>query len=186
MACSLLAVSSLLTNVGFASEPFIGQVKWFAGNFAPRGYAFCDGQLLPIAQNQALFSILGTTYGGDGRTSFALPDLRGRIPMHAGAAPGLTPRTLGEKGGQEEVTLNTTEMPSHNHIANGSSATGSSNLVDDRALAGIRRGYNSAADTAMDSSVVSNTGGSQSHNNMPPYSNIKCIIALVGLYPPRN
>jgi microcystin-dependent protein len=109
-------------------DPFIGEIIMFAGTFAPRGWAFCDGQLLPIAANQALFSIVGTTYGGDGRTTFALPDLRCRVPVHPGTGPGLSTRRLGQRAGVEEVTLITTQMPTHNHIAIPSTAGGTANI----------------------------------------------------------
>jgi microcystin-dependent protein len=107
------------------SEPYVGEIRMFAGNFAPRGWAFCDGQLLAVAQNDALFSLLGTIYGGDGRTTFGLPDLRGRVPIHAGSGPGLSPRRLGEKGGQEDVTLSLNELPQHDHMLIGSNTDAS-------------------------------------------------------------
>lgn len=183
-------------------EPFIGQILMFAGNFAPRGWALCDGQLLPISSNQALFSILGTTYGGDGRTTFSLPDLRGRTPIHAGSGPGLTPRRLGSRAGQETVTLNTTEIPSHTHSAKGKVTTGTDSSLTDVSqgnyLAHEARGGSDALDIytsappvsfMADDSVrvsVDSTGGGQAHQNMPPYLTINYIIALQGIYPPRS
>lgn len=182
---TLLSQAAFLPKA-FASDPFLGEITWFAGDFAPRGWAFCDGQLLPISQYSALFSILGTQYGGDGRTTFALPDMRGRMPMHSGDGPGLTSRQNGQMGGEERVTLTTAQMPNHTHVANGSSAAGSLNTVDGNAPAGIRRGYDNAANVAMDNTVISNSGGGQSHENMPPFNNLRCIIALVGTFPSRN
>jgi len=178
----------LMPNVSSAgADPFIGEIQWFAGNFAPRGWAFCDGQLLPINQNQALFSILGTTYGGDGRTTFALPDLRSRAPLHRGQGPGLSNRNLGSKGGTETVTLSVAQMPAHTHTAKAKNATGTENVPNDRSLANIRRGYSTdAADVAMDESTVGSAGGGQPVNNMQPYLGLNCIIALQGLYPSRN
>ena len=170
-------------------EPFIGQIMMFGGNFAPRGWAFCDGQLLPISQNTALFSILGTTYGGDGRTTFALPDLRGRAAMHPGRGPGLSSRRLGEKGGVEDVTLNVNQMPSHNHTiqagntggddTNPTTAKGFASASDDLYL-------ENAPGTTMQSQIVSNAGGSQPHTNMPPFGCVNYIIALVGIFPSRG
>ena len=117
------------------SEPFVGEIRMFAGNFAPQGWAFCDGQLLSVNQNDALFSLLGTIYGGDGRTTFGLPDLRGRLPMHAGTGPGLSPQRMGSMGGQENVTLTVNEMPAHSHSANAQSVTANSNDPHGRMLA---------------------------------------------------
>ena len=170
------------------SEPFIGQITMFAGTFAPRNWAFCDGQLLPISGNSALFSLLGTTYGGDGRTTFQLPDLRGRVPMHAGSGPGLTNRTQGEKSGWESMTLNVNQIPAHNHAPQADNAFGDAKepgghlpaMADDG-----ERNYSSAgANTTMGSTA--NTGGGQSHTNMQPYLAIRYIIALQGIYPSRN
>jgi microcystin-dependent protein len=175
-------------------EPFIGTIIMFAGNFAPRGWAFCYGQILSIAQNTALFSILGTTYGGNGQTTFALPDLRGRVPMQPGQGPGLSPHTLGEQAGAETVTLLQTQMPAHNHIVNASSANGSApspqnnfNAVtyDPNTLNPLDS-YSSSQNTTMNPAVIGASGGSQPHQNMQPYTCINFIIALEGIFPSRN
>jgi microcystin-dependent protein len=173
------------------SEPFIGQIVMFGGNFAPRNWALCDGQLLPISQNSALFSLLGTTYGGDGRTTFGLPDLRGRVAMHAGNGPGLSPRGLGQKGGSETQTLNVSQIPSHNHSAQCVGPAGNSNdavgnvWADD---AGVSSGtYSSGPPTAtMSSAAIGNAGGSGPHNNVQPFQCVNYIIALFGTFPSRN
>lgn len=172
------------------AEPFIGEIKMFAGNFAPRGYALCDGQLLAINSNAALFSILGTIYGGDGRTTFGLPDLRGRAPIHAGTGPGLSNRRLGQRGGTETNTLNTTQLPSHNHTV---SVPTTSQVADDtqpngNALGQTRADVYSqgATDGALAGVTAGNTGGNQPVNNMEPFLTINYIIALVGVFPARN
>lgn len=173
------------------SEPFIAEIRIFAGNFAPRSWAFCDGQLLPVAQNTALFSLIGTTYGGDGRSTTALPNLKGRVPMHPGRGPGLTSRRLGQVAGTEMVTLSEAQMPNHSHSWQaaafpaerpgpvGNSITRSTDMS----------AYQ--ADTTNDlvplsDQAMPNTGGSQAHNNMQPYLTINFIIALQGLYPSRS
>lgn len=171
-------------------EPFIGQVILFAGNFAPRGWAFCHGQLLPIAQNQALFSILGTTYGGDGRTTFALPDLRGRAPIGAGQGPGLNDRRLGARTGTETNTLNVTQIPAHNHAVafNATEAQADSPDPAGRYLANAAVDiYNQTrtGNVQVDAGTTGNTGGNQSVNNMPPVLALNYIIALQGVFPPR-
>jgi len=169
-------------------EPMIGEIQWFAGNFAPRGWALCDGQLLPISQNTALFSILGTTYGGDGRITFGLPDVRGRTIIHAGGGPGLTTRRLGERGGTETETLNSNQIPAHTHTlkASGGAATATSPTGNVLASPSRTRLYDSGdANVNMDSSAITSTGGGQAHNNMQPYNTLNCIIALVGIYPSR-
>jgi microcystin-dependent protein len=181
------------------SEPFLGQLMIFAGNFAPRGWATCDGQILSIAQNTALFSLLGTTYGGNGQTTFALPDLRGRVPIHQGQGPGLSPYTEGEVGGVESVTLINTQMPSHNHTATNAinAAYGPQSPSDNPAgavPAGTSGGpqvYAPASDgTVMNPQTVVTTigiaGGSQPHENRQPYLCILFCIALEGIFPPRN
>ena len=173
------------------SEPFVAEIRIFAGNFAPRGWAFCDGQLLPISQNTALFSLIGTTYGGDGRSTTALPNLQGRAPMHPGRGPGLTARRLGERGGTETVTLTEAQMPSHSHAFQGSSDTPDSrqpgnSLASQPAGRGASVLYGTGNVVDQDSRTVSNTGGSQAHNNLQPLLTMNYIIALVGLYPSRS
>ena len=169
------------------SEPFIAEIRIFAGNFAPRGWAFCDGQLLPVSQNTALFSLIGTTYGGDGRSTTALPNLQGRAPMHPGRGPGLTSRRLGQRGGVEMVTLTEAQMPSHTHTLIGSER-GGREVSPQNNYFGTGEAYfrapsnlGAAADGAMP-----NTGGSQAHNNLQPFLAMNFIIALVGLYPSRG
>ena len=172
------------------SEPFVGEIRMFAGNFAPRGWAFCDGQLLAVSQNDALFSLLGTMYGGDGRTTFGLPEMRGRLPIHYGSGPGLTQRRLGQKGGAEEVTLTTGELPSHNHGPVGAT----NDLGSERAAVGNVPALLTAEDlygpggdpVNMASQAVSSVGGSRSHDNMQPFLCINFIIALFGIYPSRH
>ena len=173
------------------SEPFVGQIIMFGGNFAIRGYAFCDGQLLPISQNQALFSILGTTYGGDGQTTFALPDLRGRAPIHMGQGPGLTPRPLGENGGSEAVTLTMPEMPNHTHGLGVQSGTADQDSPVNHVLgaeaAGATAVYsNQPPNATANQQSITPTGGNQPHQNMQPYLTINFQIALVGIYPSRS
>ena len=196
------------------ADPFLAEIILFGGNFAPRGWALCDGQLLSISQNTALFSILGTTYGGDGRTTFGLPDLRGRVAMHPGSGPGLTTRRLGEKSGVESVILNTTQIPAHNHTATATASgtgTGTSYGTDTQADSGFVGGRtwshvgpnlfkDATPNVAMkagnvtldnltvtvDNVTVNNTGGSQNHTNIQPYLCVSFIIALQGTFPSRN
>ena len=177
------------STVNAGDSPYIGEVQWFAGNFAPRGWAFCDGQLLAIAQNSALFSILGTTYGGDGRTTFALPDVRGRVIIGEGKGPGLSNHPLGQKSGTENETLNTNQIPNHTHTlrASGGEATYAAPAGNVLASTGRTRLYDSgAANVDMDASAIAPAGGSLPHNNMQPYNTLSCIIALVGTFPSRN
>ena len=172
------------------SEPFIAEIRIFAGNFAPRSWAFCNGQLLPVAQNTALFSLVGTTYGGDGRTTFGLPDLQGRAPMHPGRGPGLTARRLGERTGAETATVSDAQMASHSHTARGSENAASAsapagNYVARGAGRGVNRYLN--ADTSIGASKeLLSTGGGQAHNNMQPFLSLNFIIALQGEYPSRS
>lgn len=173
------------------SEPFVGEIKPFGFNFAPRGWAFCDGQLLAVSQNDALFSLIGTIYGGDGKTTFGLPNLRGRIPVHAGTGPGLSPYRLGQKGGVSTVTLTVNQMPSHAHDVNCDNdfaqehPTPANNFMS---TDGVDRLYkeNPTNLTTMNSQFVAQAGGSRSHNNMQPYLAINYCIALFGIYPSRQ
>ena len=173
------------------SEPFVGEIKMFAGNFAPRSWAFCDGQLLAISQNDALFSLLGTIYGGDGRTTFGLPDMRGRIPVHAGNGPGLSPRSLGAKLGSEQETLTVSQLPNHTHtlqantqVGNQGDAVGSTPA---QSTAGVYlQSPNPASIFQLRAQSIDEIGSSQSHNNIMPYLCINFIIALFGIYPSRN
>lgn len=172
------------------SEPFVGEIRMFAGNFAPRGWANCDGQLLAISQNDALFSLFGTFYGGDGRTTFGLPDLRGRVPIHQGQGPGLGNKQLGSKAGAEAVTLTTQQIPAHSHplqvsTNNGPEADPGGNVLAGSAL--LEAFADETPDTAMSASALPTaTGGGQSHSNIQPYQVIRFIVCLFGIYPSRN
>jgi microcystin-dependent protein len=171
------------------SEPFIAEIRVFAGNFAPRGWAFCDGQLLQIAQNTALFSLIGTTYGGDGRTTTALPNMQGRAPMHPGQGPGLTARRLGENGGAETHTLTEAQMPPHAHSLLAAPDPGEDGSVSGNALArsvGGNAYTDSANPVPLADAFTQNQGGGQAHNNMQPYLTMNFIIALVGVFPSRS
>tara|TARA_B110000091_G_C13654880_1_gene407018 strand:- start:54 stop:590 length:537 start_codon:yes stop_codon:yes gene_type:complete len=177
------------------SEPFIAQIQMFGGNFAPRGWAFCDGQLLSISQNTALFSILGTTYGGDGRTTMGLPDLRGRAAMHAGNGAGLNSRPLGLKSGTETNTLTQNNLPPHSHTAKanclagvGNANTAAGNVWSADAGNQSATYSSSAANGTMQDGAVTieNTGAGQEVNNLQPYQVVNYIIALVGIFPSRN
>jgi microcystin-dependent protein len=193
LSASALAMAMGLSQPAQASEPFLGQIETFGFNFAPRGWAFCDGQLLPIAQNSALFALLGTTFGGDGRTTFALPDLRGRVAVHVGNGPGLSTVTWGQKSGSETRTLNINNLPSHTHTAALRATTRRGNTADpeDHTLAMKSRTniYQTAApevDMQAGSVVIGNTGGSQSFSIRDPYLGIYHSIAITGIFPSRN
>jgi microcystin-dependent protein len=170
------------------SDPFIAEIRIFAGNFAPAAWAFCNGQLLPIAQNTALFALIGTTYGGDGETTTALPDMQGRAPMHPGNGPGLTQRRLGEKSGTETVTLTSdAQLAAHNHLWNGTDEDAAEDNPSGRYVAVLRDdGFNSTDDVTMGGAMVQASGGNQPHNNMQPFLSMNYIICLVGLFPSRN
>ena len=180
------------------STPFVGQISMFGFNFAPRGWAICQGQLLAISQNTALFSLLGTNYGGDGRTTFGLPDLQGRMPMNQGNGTGRSSRTMGQAGGTESVTLMQPQMPSHSHNGTvepvASTEQGDDSDPTDKAPAveGTGRGkanqYSESSNTTMlGSNFTTNpTGGNQPHENMPPFQVVNFCIALQGIYPSRN
>jgi len=169
------------------SEPFLAEIKIVGFNFAPRNYAFCDGQILPINQNQSLYSLLGTTYGGDGRTTFALPDLRGRTPIHVGRSNGGADHRLGQKSGEETVTLTAAEIPQHSHTARASNDDANAAPPGGNLLARALNLYTPAASTVdLLGATVANAGGGQAHNNMQPYLAINFCIALQGLFPSRN
>ncbi|MGW5237398.1 phage tail protein [Monashia sp. NPDC004114] len=171
------------------ADPFIAEIRIFPFNFAPKGWAFCDGQLLPLSQNTALFSLLGTTYGGDGKSNFALPNLQGNAPMHPGQGPGLSLHDLGEPGGSESVTLLVSEMPSHPHDLNASQGDGTERTPAGQLLAtgiGVSQYQTPGATTNLSPSAVAPTGGDQPHNNMQPYLTLNFNIALQGVFPPRG
>lgn len=185
----LLTLSLFGSQKAVSQEAFIGEIRMFAGNFAPRDWAFCDGQLLSIAQNTALFSLLGTTYGGDGVSTFRLPDLRGRVAMHPGSGPGLTPRTQGEIGGSETNTLTVAQMPPHNHTVNASTADGDQNIptntIPGNTKALDKEYVSTGANTTMSPSMIGVTGQGQPVNNIQPYGTVNYIICLYGIYPSR-
>lgn len=165
------------------AEPFLSEIRMMSFGFAPKGWAFCNGQLLPINQNQALFSLLGTTYGGDGRVTFGLPDLRGRVPIHMGVG-----HTLGERGGEEGHTLTINEMPQHNHLANAVNSNGSTPIDAGSFLGAFNNGYSPSMTniTTLNPATVGNVGGSQAHQNMQPFLTINFSIALQGIFPSQN
>jgi microcystin-dependent protein len=169
------------------ADPFVAEIRMFGFNFAPTGWASCDGQLMPISQNTALFSLLGTYYGGDGRSTFALPDLQGRMPMHSGDGPGLEQRFLGESGGSETVTLLESEIPAHKHQlqhggAGTAAAPGVSSLLGS---SGVSQIYTTATDK-VPVPALEVVGGSTPHNNRQPYLGVQFCIALQGVFPPRG
>jgi microcystin-dependent protein len=177
------------------SEPFIGEIRMFGGNFAPKDWAFCNGQVLAISSNTALFSILGTMYGGNGTTTFGLPNLQGAAPLHAGQGPGLTPRAIGEPGGVAQVTLVTPELPSHTHAVMADPAAEAKQASPVAHVAGVAGELRAAAKIysditsglqPMNAQVLAPAGGNQPHNNMPPYLAVSFIISLRGLFPPRG
>jgi microcystin-dependent protein len=167
------------------AEPFLGEIRAMSINFPPKGWALCNGQLLPISQNQALFALLGTTFGGNGQTNFALPDLRGRTPVHAGDG-----HTLGESAGEQSHTLSISETPTHTHVANAVSAPATANTPQNTLMLAestVQQLYGSASNlTTTDPRTVSNVGGSQPHLNMQPFLTLTFCIALQGIFPSRN
>lgn len=172
------------------SDQYVGEIRMFGGNFAPRGWALCDGQLLAISGNDALFTLLGTVYGGDGRTTFGLPDLRGRIPIHYGSGPGLSPRNIGAKSGGETATVTAAQLPTHSHTAQASSDTANAATVNDNVPARSTsvQYYVDSTPTVQFDPAASPTaaGGNQSHANIAPYQCVNYIIALFGVYPSRQ
>lgn len=173
------------------AEQFIGQITLMGCSFAPRGTARCEGQIISISQNTALFSILGTTYGGNGQTTFALPDLQGRVPMHSGQGLGLSPRTIGEVDGTENVTLTAGQMPIHSHSPGGVTGAGTQQSPTGAVWASSTGGrtppplYQNSPNTPMRSDLVGAGGGGQPHNNMQPFLALTFVIALQGVFPPR-
>jgi microcystin-dependent protein len=163
------------------SEPFIAEIKIISWNYAPKGWAFCNGQLLPINQNQPLFSLLGTTYGGDGRVTFGLPDLRNRIPIHFGAG-----FTLGEQGGEQAHTLKISELPAHTHTPQANTAAANQGAATNNFWAALGASYAGSINQTMNPAATLPTGGSQAHNNMSPYLVLNFIIALQGIFPSQN
>lgn len=166
------------------AQPYVGELRIFAGNFAPAGWMFCEGQLLPISENETLFVLIGTTYGGDGQSTFALPDLRGRLPLHQGNS-----HTLAETGGAEEVTLSINQIPSHSHPMIGSSGNGSQSNPQNNVLASstlVKLYSGEAADTAMAPTSITSVGGNQPHTNFQPYLCVNYIISLFGIFPSQN
>jgi microcystin-dependent protein len=174
------------------ADPFVAEIRIFPFNFAPRGWAWCDGQLMPLSQNTALFSLLGTTYGGNGQSNFALPDLQGRVPMHPGQGPGLSLHDLGETGGSETVTLLESEIPSHTHTLRADAAdpadvqAPSAAVVLARSSGGNAYQSSAAGLVSMAPEMLASAGGDQPHNNLQPYLTFHFNIALQGVYPPRT
>ena len=173
------------------SSPFVAEVRIYPFNFAPRGWAFCDGQLLPISQNTALFSLLGTTYGGDGKSNFALPNLQGCAPMHPGQGPGLSLHDLGETGGSDTVSLLESEIPVHSHAVNASALAATSQTPGANVILARSRGFAAYSATTtnlvpLSDQAIAPTGGDQPHNNLMPYLTLNFCIAMQGIYPPRT
>lgn len=172
------------------SDQFIGEIRIFAGTFAPKGWMLCNGQLLPISQNTALFSLLGTNYGGDGRTNFALPNLQGNFPMNQGQGPGLTSRFVGETGGESAATLLVSQIPAHSHNLLAAAAASTGTAGPTVSLAPVASGapiYHAATSpVGMDPASIGATGGSSPHNNLQPYLVLNFIIAMAGIFPPRG
>jgi microcystin-dependent protein len=170
------------------ADPFVAEIRIFPFNFAPKGWAWCDGQLLPLSQNTALFSLLGTTYGGNGKSNFALPDLQGRAPMHPGQGPGLSLHDLGETGGSETVTLLESEIPSHSHTLRGDEDDAAFFSPQGNFVASLNQMYiaGTTTNTTLAPEALAPAGGDQPHNNMQPYLTFYFCIALQGVFPPRT
>lgn len=173
------------------SDPYIGEIRMFGGNFPPNGWAFCDGQLMPIAENDALFTLIGTTYGGDGQETFALPNLQSRVPIHMGTGPAGVTRTIGEAGGTESVTLTTQQIPIHTHSALATNSAGNTALASGVWAASADTSINpygaaASIDSSMAPQAIAPVGGSQPHDNMLPFLVISFIISLFGIFPSQN
>ena len=170
-------------------DPFVAEIRIFPFNFAPKGWAFCDGQILPLSQNTALFSLLGTTYGGDGKSNFALPNMQGNVPMHPGQGPGLSLHDLGETGGSETVSLLESEIPAHGHGLQVSAQDATTRIVGTQQPAsgvGVSMYGPTPTNTNLSPNALAPAGGDQPHNNMQPYLTLNFCIALQGVYPPRT
>jgi len=173
-------------------DPFVAEIRIFPFNFAPKGWAFCDGQILPLSQNTALFSLLGTTYGGDGKSNFALPNMQGNAPMHPGQGPGLSLHDLGETGGSETVSLLESEIPAHSHVVMANAAVGNRTTPAANAISRVTGSTPFVPSSAnppiiqMSGNSITPAGGDQPHNNMQPYLTLNFCIALQGVYPPRT
>jgi microcystin-dependent protein len=171
------------------AQPFIGEVRMFAGNFAPLGWLFCDGSLLPISEYETLFNLIGTTYGGDGQSTFALPDLRGRVPIHQGPLAGGSTYVIGQSGGVESVTLTTQQIPNHGHalVASGGagSASGPGGNVPALAVGNLYVGSPTSPTVNLSEMAIGSAGGSQPHDNLQPFLCVSFIISLFGIFPPR-
>ncbi len=172
-------------------QPYVGEIRMFAGSFAPAGWAFCDGQLLPISEYETLFNLIGTTYGGDGESTFAKPNLQGRVPMHMGQGPGITQNySIGEMAGVEQVTLNIQQIPNHSHPLVASTQTGTDKgpqgRVTDQTSGGVVLYIEESVDQPMAANAINSQGGSQPHDNMQPYLTVSFIISLFGVYPSQT
>lgn len=168
------------------ANPYVGEIRMFGGNFAPAGWAFCDGRLLPITENDTLFNLIGTTFGGDGQSSFGLPDLRGRVPVHMGAGPSLSNRIIGESGGSETVTLTMAQMAAHSHTMSASTAASSPTAGPNGGVLATSptQFYGGGAPVVpMDQAAVTPSGGSQPHENMAPFQAVSFIISMFGIFP---
>lgn len=172
------------------AQPYIGEIRMFGGNFAPAGWMFCEGQILPISENDTLFQLIGTTYGGDGESTFALPDLRGRVPIHSGTSSSGTTYTLAETGGAEEITLTHNQIPAHTHnltaTADLADTASPSNAIFSTNPPGSKMFSSAAPATALNSSAIANAGGSQPHTNFQPYLCVNFIISLFGVFPSQT
>jgi microcystin-dependent protein len=167
-------------------QPFVGEIRMFGGNFAPAGWEFCNGQMLPISENDVLFQLIGTIYGGDGQSTFALPNLQGRVPVHQGQGPGLQNYTIGEQAGVESVTVTTQQIPVHNHPWLASTGPGTSNTPENNVLASppVAKLYRVGSPSdPMSPNIVQGSGGTQPHDNLQPYLGVNYIISLFGIYP---
>lgn len=187
LVCALWVGLTSATARAEAVQPFLGQIMWVAFDFAPKNWARCDGQLLPISQNTALFSLLGTQFGGDGRTNFALPDMRSRLLVGAGQGAGLSTYDIGQSGGEETHTLTLNEMPAHNHNLQALAATATATDPTGKWFAQptTAKLYGNTASTTLSGSALGSVGGAQAHNNMMPFVTLNCIISLTGVFPAR-